>query len=209
MSDVHVLFLKKHLQDRDQFHRLVDDRVLRASALTIGGSYYALGVGTYSTLSTEAATPRVGQPGTTTDDAPAAASTGSVDQAYRMVCPVDEEPPCDLVFLAPLPVFGTVSHLRPRAFIAFVLIGLRRGRVREVVARLAEMVPVDGVEEAAALAHGMKGLDLVVELVADDLDALHERLLAFTDLEDVVSHDVLYTSEARTRGFGSVPAASD
>ncbi len=189
MSDVHVLFLKSKLSHSDELHDLVLRGTLRASLSGVGGPFHGFGVGTYAMISTP---PDAGEPGPVGQ---------TVENAYRVVCPSDQAPPCDLIYLQPGP--GVPSNLEPGDFVAFVLLSLRRGAVRQWRERVQELTPVEGVAEAVALAFGRNDVDAVVELVSDDFTLLNERLLEYTDRDDVISHEVVYSGASRTRGFGS------
>jgi hypothetical protein len=195
VSDLHVLFLKNRRSISSAgWLELVDRGVLRAAFSPVNGPW-RLGVGTYAALS---GTLPVGDP----DDPPA--DTGdpveTVETAYRLVCPSDTQPPCDLVLLQ---VFrGVISMLQPRAFVAFAVLRLDRGLAGRWASAAAELPEMDGAEVAAALAHGTAGIDAVVEVVADDLTALQAQLRAFTELAGVAASQVLFASGDRTRGFG-------
>lgn len=188
MPDIHVLFLKSKLSYSDELHDLVERGVLRASLSAVGGAIPGLAIGTHSLVSPP-------------PDAVEGATGDTVSDAYRLVCPSDQEPPCDLIYLQPGP--GVPSSLEPADFVAFVLLTLRRGAVRQWRERVLELTPVEGVQEAVALTFGRKDLDAVVELVSDDFTLLNERLLEYTDRDDVVAHEIVYSGASRTRGFGS------
>lgn len=191
LAKFHVLFLKGHLSDPMWLQDLVDQGVLRSWALLLDGPYAALAVGSYTALTSPPASA----------DADA---DPTLEQAYRLICPSDDQPPCNSVVMQT--IRGTVSMLESKAFVVFALVELRRGSARRWKGHVADLPAAAGVTEAVALGFGLAGVDAVVELVSDDLDALHERLLAYTDLEEVVSVEVLYTGAIRNRGFVSMPA---
>jgi hypothetical protein len=184
VSPVHVLLLKGRLNGPSELEELVDSGVLRASAQFLGGTYAGMGVATVSSLT-----------------APVEAEDPDAATVYRLICPNDVQPPCNLAVLGP--VRGVVSALEPRSAIAFLLISLTRGSVRSWRDEVRELRVPEGVDEAVAMAYGVKGLHAVVEIASDDLEAVQERVLEHVDHPGVESYELLWTGGGRTRGFGS------
>lgn len=198
MADLHVMFLK----NRDSITsrgwlELVDQGVLRAAFSPVNGPW-RVGLGTYTALSGEwpAGDPEDPQ---VSGDRPI-----TVEEAYRIVCPSDTKPPCDLVLLQV--VRGVVSMLAARPYIAFALLTLDSGKAARWAAETSALEDVQGAEVATALAFGSAGVDAVVEVVADDLGTMEDRVRTFTEIDGVLTSQVLFVAGDRTRGFGLGPS---
>jgi hypothetical protein len=165
------------VDDPDVAERLValaTDRVIRVGALTFHGPHAGFGI-------FEAEDPLM---------AAASQSEASGGDAYALL-PI------------PLPDIR-VSPRYPEPFNCFVFLTLRHGARAAWMAHMVEICGRDGLPGYVAAAHLFGGgrYHAIVEVLAGDMDALHELVLEATDVDGVLAAAPHYVFGDRQFGMG-------
>jgi hypothetical protein len=159
-------------------HDMYDDGTFRATVELRTGPYAAIGFTPMSTRSAKVSAP---------------------------VC-LPGDPNCDPGVLGQ--ILNYVSGYRPADCILFALAHVRPGRLRGWAAAVAEGGTRDDVQVAIAHLHGIRGANVLLEIVAKDRSAAGEVLLDLLDREDVRDFQVMHALGDDSRGFGELDEAS-
>ncbi|MCA1710434.1 MAG: hypothetical protein LC789_01855 [Actinobacteria bacterium] len=114
-------------------------------------------------------------------------------------CPPGD-PNCDPAVLTQ--IVGYISRYRPADVILFALAHIRPGSLRRWAGSVAETSGQRGVKVAAAYVHGIRGANVLIELVGDDRADADELLLDLLDRDEVRDFQVMHATADDVRGFG-------
>jgi hypothetical protein len=177
----HCMVVYRSLEDVSFPHRLFDEGLARASAVSYMGELKG-----FVMIS--------------------APTGGEVSTRSGPACPGTVGDCIDLV----VDMFKDItSDHMPGDCIVFGLLTLEVGTRRKWENHVLQLPGVDGVRDAAGHAFGSPEAHAVVEVVGDDPHDVLQRLLALTDLPYVTRLETMHVAIDDVRGFGSGAARNE